>query len=186
MSGCQASSIRFQRPGGRGSRQVFEVPVELDPDHWGRALIQKGVKKVFLKIKALRSIKNDCGFTLIEVVIAIAIISFALGSLVLMVTGGFGGVSGAAHKSHATHTAQNQIERGMAYLQGALESKDTEVFVPADINLKDETIELRFQDVRTGESGEVAVVSSGKLIDARVEEKGQESSLLTFIPYEKQ
>jgi prepilin-type N-terminal cleavage/methylation domain-containing protein len=141
---------------------------------------------MFLKIKTLRSIKNDCGFTLIEAVIAIAIISFALGALVLMVTSGFGGVSGAAHKSHATHTAQNQIERGVAYLQGALENEESEFFVPADINLKDETIELRFQDVRTEESGEITIFSSGKVIDAKAEEKGQESSLLTFIPYTEQ
>lgn len=134
-------------------------------------------KKMFL-------IKNDKGFTLIETLVAIVIIAFALSSLIMITTKGFGGVTKAASKSRATYIAQDQIERGIAHLQGSLENEDSDVSVPSDINTENETVTLFFRNTDTGEV--VSIISKGKTISSIIKEKEAKSFLLTFLPYKEQ
>ena len=60
------------------------------------------------KVKKYTNLKK--GFTLIEVIISIAILAIASTALVTMFTNGFNGICGAGKKSVSHYTSQEQIE----------------------------------------------------------------------------
>lgn len=102
---------------------------------------------------------DNKGFSLIEVLIAIVLISLVLGSFAVIMGTGFDGIFTASHKNKAVYDAQNIIEEKIA------EDADGEI---VDINIK--------------LPGGITVYANGKVIEGHGVEKKATSELSTFIP----
>lgn len=105
---------------------------------------------------------NSKGFSLIEVLIAILLISVTLGSLIFILGAGFDGVFTSSHKNKAVYNAQDAIEEKIA--TGA----PGETFG---------NVRIKFPELSNS-----SFFSTGKIVTGEGEEKGVSSKVATFIP----
>ena len=102
---------------------------------------------------------NNKGFTLIEIIVAIGLMSIALGALVFILGTGLEGTFFSSHKNKAIYNAQNLVEENIL--------KEDSESVPGNV-------EIIF--------GGKVITSEGKVVIGKGEEKGVSSVLVTFIP----
>lgn len=111
---------------------------------------------------------NNKGFSLVEVLVAILLMSITLGSLVFILGSAFDGVFTSSHKNKAIYNAQNSIEEKIAIgEQGEISNVDE---IPG-------SIEIEFPELSNS-----SFYSTGNVVVGEGVEKGVISKVATFIP----
>lgn len=104
------------------------------------------------------------GFALIEMIVAITLITVTLVGFLFMLNGGFSNVFGSAHKSQATYASQDQMERAIA---GNTQAPGTK--------FEEKTMTILFND-------ELSIQSQGHVIESTSTKNGKTSTMTTFVP----
>ena len=110
---------------------------------------------------------NNKGFSLVEVLVAIALISIALWSLVVILGSGFDGIFTSAHRNQAIYHAQDDIEEKLSIVEeGDIGVEGT---IPGEVEIN---------------IGGHNIPSNGVIVIGEGEEKSVSSTMVTFVPEE--
>ncbi len=114
-------------------------------------------------MKKLKTFKtSNRGFTLVEVVVCIFILSITVAAFTALFAGSYSAIFGTGYKSRAVFEAQEKIERAVAGGEEGAEHNMTIIF-PG--------------------SPSVTVSSEGEIIEKDVDVNGQRVDVSTFVPY---
>lgn len=116
---------------------------------------------------------NKKGFTLLELIVSMAIIGLLAVSFLQMFTFGLSGIFSAGKYTKAQYIAQQAIENKLAGLSVSLPQYIT---APVDTNL---TVTLKFQ--HSGQA-DVNIVINGKIKKIKYDNGKNRVDLATFLP----
>lgn len=122
--------------------------------------------KIFTECR--RKLKNRKGVTLIEIIIAVAILGIIAAAFLMMFSNGLSTIYFAGNKSRATFSAQSDV--------------DNKILNSSDVNT--DTIYVDFYDIETPDSSVTPVTKSvtGEIIQGTAVVGGKNSVIVTFIP----
>ncbi|RCX13793.1 prepilin-type N-terminal cleavage/methylation domain-containing protein [Anaerobacterium chartisolvens] len=112
------------------------------------------------KFKTFRT--NNKGFTFIEVIVCIFILSITIAAFTALFAGSYSAIFGTGYKSRAVFEAQEKIERAVAEGEAG-EEHDMTITFPG--------------------SPSVTIRSEGEIIKKNAEVNGQRFDVSTFVPY---
>ncbi|MBZ9688550.1 type II secretion system GspH family protein [Clostridium estertheticum] len=114
-------------------------------------------------IKYKKYLKNKKGFTLIEVILSIALLGIISIAFLTMFTSGIVGITNSGKKSVSHYTAQNQIESNINDLAN----------LPSNVVTSTKSITLTFP-------GNTGIVISGRQVDVTYTYGSRSKILTTF------
>lgn len=126
------------------------------------------VKEIMMKVNVMKKMKDSRGFTLIEVIISIALVGIISISFLTLYTSAYSGIAKAGHRT-------STVQIGKASIEDALAQQN--VAGLADTGGTNATISIQYQG-----NAAANFTASGKQVSTTKTYSGNTVTIVSFIP----